>query len=105
MPHIIVTTRNGDRRTVEIPAGFTAMQAIRDGGVDELLAICGGGCSCATCHVYVEREFDAALPPMSRDENDLLDGSGHRKQGSRLSCQIVMTAALDGMRVTVAPED
>jgi 2Fe-2S ferredoxin len=80
------------------------MEAIRDHGVDELLALCGGCCSCATCHVYVDRDFVAALPPMSSDEDDLLDSSDVRDDRSRLSCQIVLNDALDGLRVTIAPE-
>jgi 2Fe-2S ferredoxin len=69
------------------------------------LALCGGCCSCATCHVHVDPDFAALLPPMSEDENDLLDSSDHRNETSRLSCQIHLTAALDGLRVTIAPED
>jgi ferredoxin, 2Fe-2S len=105
MPQIIVTTREGDERRLDAPLGLSAMQAIRDGGVNDLLALCGGACSCATCHVYVDSAFVSALPPMSEDENDILDGSTHRAATSRLSCQIRLTAELDGLRVTVAPED
>jgi ferredoxin, 2Fe-2S len=105
MPQIIVTTREGDERRLDAALGLTAMQAIRDGGVNDLLALCGGACSCATCHVYVDSAFVSALPPMSEDENDILDGSSHRAATSRLSCQIPLTAELDGLRVTVAPED
>jgi ferredoxin, 2Fe-2S len=105
MPQIIVTTRDGTESVLDAPAGLTAMQAMRDGGVHELLALCGGTCSCATCHVYVDARFASALPPMSLDENDLLDGATYRTERSRLSCQIPLTAELDGLRVTVAPED
>jgi 2Fe-2S ferredoxin len=105
MPQLIVTTREGDERTLDFPAGMTAMEVIRDAGVHELLALCGGSCSCATCHVYVNAGPVSALPPMSTDENDLLDGSSHRKETSRLSCQIRLSASLDGLRVTIAPED
>jgi ferredoxin, 2Fe-2S len=105
MPQIIVTTRDGDERRLDAALGLSAMQAIRDGGVNDLLALCGGACSCATCHVYVDSAFVSALPPMSEDEHDILDGSSHRAPTSRLSCQIRLTAELDGLRVTVAPED
>jgi 2Fe-2S ferredoxin len=105
MSQIIVTTRKGSEHRLDIPLGFTAMQAIRDSGVDDLMAICGGGCSCATCHVYVDPRFASALPPISADEDGLLDASSHRRETSRLSCQIAMSAELDGLRVTVAPED
>lgn len=81
------------------------MEIIRDAGIDELLALCGGCCSCATCHVFVDDAWTDELPPPSEDESDLLDSSDHRSDASRLSCQIPFTAALDGLRVTIAPED
>ena len=81
------------------------MEVIRDAGFDELLALCGGCCSCATCHVFVDEAWADKLPPVGEDENDLLDSSSHRNATSRLSCQISMGADLDGLRVTIAPED
>ena len=81
------------------------MEVIRDAGIDELLAMCGGCCSCATCHVYVSDPYQASLPPISPDEDDLLDSSSHRNQRSRLSCQIPFSTALDGLEVEIAPED
>ena len=105
MPKLIVVTREGEEREVMGDAGLSVMEVIRDNGFDELLAICGGCCSCATCHVHVDPEFAAKLPPMSEDENDLLDGSDHRNETSRLSCQVMLTPELDGLRVTIAPED
>lgn len=81
------------------------MEAIRDAGNDELLALCGGCCSCATCHVHVDEAWIAKLPPMTADENDLLDSSDHRSATSRLSCQLPFSDALDGLRVTIAAED
>ena len=74
-------------------------------GFDELLALCGGCCSCATCHVVVDPAFADKLPKMSEDEDDLLESSDHRAETSRLSCQIPFTADLDGLHVTIAPED
>jgi 2Fe-2S ferredoxin len=105
MAELIVVTRTGEERTLQAQDGYSAMEVIRDGGVDELLALCGGCCSCATCHVYVDAEFSDRLPPMSDDENDLLDSSTHRNERSRLSCQLSMSADLSGLRVTIAPED
>ena len=105
MPKLIVTTRSGDTREIEAAAGLTVMEAIRDNGFDELLALCGGCCSCATCHVHVDEDWLARLPKMSEDENDLLESSDHRNESSRLSCQIPFTQDLDGLRVTIAPED
>lgn len=105
MPKLIVVTREGQESTVEGEAGLSVMEVIRDHGFDELLAMCGGCCSCATCHVYVDDTFAGELPAMSDDENDLLDSSDHRTGASRLSCQIPFSDALDGLRVTIAPED
>lgn len=105
MPKIVVVNRAGEEKTVEADAGLSVMEAIRDNGFDELLALCGGCCSCATCHVYIDPAFADKVAPMSEDENDLLDSSDHRNETSRLSCQVQLTSALDGLRVTIAPED
>jgi 2Fe-2S ferredoxin len=105
MPRLIVTSRSGETREVEAAAGLTVMEAIRDNGIDELLALCGGCCSCATCHVHVDPEFLALLPPISADEDDLLDSSDDRDENSRLGCQIPFTEELDGLRVRIAEED
>ena len=105
MPKLIVTTRSGETSTVEAIDGLTVMEAIRDNGFDELLALCGGCCSCATCHVHVDPAFFDKLPPISEDEDDLLDSSDDRDEYSRLSCQIPFTAALDGLKVRIAEED
>ena len=105
MPKLTVVTREGEERTVEAAAGLSVMEAIRDNGFDELLALCGGCCSCATCHVHVDPAFADKLPPMSADEDDLLDSSDDRDERSRLSCQIPFTDDLDGLKVTIAKED
>ena len=105
MPKLIVTNRAGESTTVDADDGLTVMEAIRDNGFDELLALCGGCCSCATCHVFVDPEYAGKLPPMSEDEDDLLDSSDARNETSRLSCQIPLTSELDGLKVTIAPED
>ena len=105
MPQLIVTTREGEERVLNAAAGLSVMEVIRDGGIDELLALCGGCCSCATCHVHVDPEFVSLLPKMGADEDDLLDSSGDRDAFSRLSCQIPFEDALDGLRVTIAAED
>ncbi len=105
MPKLIVVTRDGAESTVSGQEGLSVMEVIRDNGFDELLALCGGCLSCATCHVHVDEDWLASLPKMSEDEDDLLDSSDARQANSRLSCQIPFSAALDGMRVTIAPED
>jgi 2Fe-2S ferredoxin len=105
MPKLLVTDRSGVETAVEATAGLSVMENIRDKGFDELLALCGGCCSCATCHIHVDPDFVGQLPKMSEDENDLLDSSDHRNETSRLSCQIEMSDALAGLKVTIAPED
>ena len=105
MAKLIVVTRDGTEHEIEGDTGLTIMENIRDAGFDELLALCGGCCSCATCHVHVDPAFAAAVSPMGEDENDLLDSSDHRTSTSRLSCQIPFTADLDGLKVTIAAED
>ena len=105
MPQLTVVSRSGEEKTVEVGEGLTVMEAIRDNGFDELLALCGGCCSCATCHVHVDPAFADKLPAMSEDEDDLLDSSDHRDETSRLSCQLPFTADLDGLKVRIAEED
>lgn len=105
MPQLTIVSRDGAERTVEARAGWSVMENIRDNGFDELLALCGGCCSCATCHVHVDAEWLAKTGPRKADEDDLLDTSDHKTEASRLSCQILFSAELDGLRVTIAPED
>ncbi len=105
MPQLTVVTRDGTERTVTGEAGLSVMEVIRDNGFDELLALCGGCCSCATCHVHVDPEFADKLPKMSMDEDDLLDSTSDRDATSRLSCQLPFIDALDGLRVRIAAED
>ena len=105
MVQIVVTDRGGAQQPIEAKSGLSLMEVIRDHGIDELLALCGGCLSCATCHVYVEPADLPKLPAMSGDEDDLLDSSSHRTAASRLSCQIVLGDELDGLEATIAPED
>lgn len=105
MSTLIVTLRTGEEKIIQARDGRSVMEAIRDSGIDEIMAICGGGCSCATCHVFVDPAFTNRTSPLGPDESDLLDCSDHRNDQSRLSCQIRMSPELDGLRVTIAPED
>ncbi len=105
MPKLIVVTREGEEREIIGEAGLSVMEVIRDAGIDEILALCGGCCSCATCHVHVDPDFAAKLKPMSLDEDDLLDSTSDRDEFSRLSCQIELTDGLDGLKVRIAEED
>lgn len=105
MPQLTIVSRDGTETTVDGKVGWSVMENIRDSGLDELLALCGGCCSCATCHVHVDPAWTGAVGGAGPDEDDLLDTSDHRNETSRLSCQILFTDALDGLRVRIAPED
>ncbi len=105
MPNIVVTTRDGEDRTLDAGQDRTVMEVVRDSGIADIEAICGGCCACATCHVYVSPDYFDQLPPVTEDEQVMLEGSEHyRPDASRLSCQIRVSTALDGLAVTIAPE-
>jgi ferredoxin, 2Fe-2S len=99
---IDVTDTHGVEHELEGLEGWRAMEVIRDWGLD-IVAECGGACSCATCHVYVEGGFFEQLPPPSDDEEDLLYSTLDKKPNSRLSCQILLNDSLDGLKLTIAP--
>jgi len=105
MPKVIIVDRAGRDGALEAQEGLSLMENIRNAGYDELLALCGGSCSCATCHVYVNDDWIAEVGVATGDELELLDCSDHRTPGSRLSCQIDIGSRHDGLRVTIAPED
>jgi 2Fe-2S ferredoxin len=105
MPELIVITRDGNTHLLDAMSGASVMEAIRHAGLDDLLALCGGMCSCATCHVHVDPAFADLLQPISEDEHFLLDSSRHRDGRSRLACQIRFDDSLAGLRVTIAQED
>jgi 2Fe-2S ferredoxin len=105
MSEIIVTDRDGGEHRVNAREGVSLMETLRefDYGV---AAICGGMCSCATCHVYVAAPWLDKLPPMQGDEKEILQElESYRPQGSRLSCQIPFEATLAGIEVEIAPEE
>ncbi len=104
MPSITVTDQSGLERTIQPATGTSLMEALRNAGFDEILALCGGNCSCATCHVYVDPERLGQFGAPSADEDDLLDSSDHRQPNSRLSCQIFVTEDLNGLAITIPPE-
>jgi 2Fe-2S ferredoxin len=80
--------------------GWSVMEILRDGGLD-IAAECGGACACATCHVYIDPAWSAKLEPREDMEEGMLETAWEPKQNSRLSCQVHVTAELDGMQVTV----
>ena len=105
MIRLQIETRAGEMREIRVKPAGSLMEAIRDNGFDELLASCGGCCSCATCHVIVDAGSSVALAAISPDEDTLLDGSDHREESSRLACQIPLSNALDGLKLRIAPMD
>jgi 2Fe-2S ferredoxin len=104
MPLLRVIDRDGVEHQVEAKTGLKVMETLRDLEYG-VAAICGGMCSCATCHVYVDPEWVGRLPAAMSDERELLADLSHREPNSRLSCQIEFTEALAGLRVTVAPDE
>ena len=99
-----VVDRDGIEHEVDARTGLKVKENLRelDYGV---AALCGGMCSCATCHVYVDPQWQAKLPAMMSDERELLAELAHYRENSRLSCQLEFTEALAGLRVTVAPDE
>lgn len=99
---LIVIDRDGARHTLAGLPGWRLMEIIRDWGLP-IKAECGGACACATCHVYVDENWIARLPPVSDEELDRLDDAMMVDGRSRLSCQILMGPDLSGLTVTLAP--
>lgn len=98
MPTIHFILPDGSPRSVQARPGASVMETAIHHDVRGIDAECGGSCSCATCHVYVDERFAALLPPPDEMEDELLDGTASpRSPTSRLSCQITVTDALDGL--------
>jgi ferredoxin, 2Fe-2S len=104
MPHVIFIDPAGLRHEVEAPAGRSLMQIAIDNSVPGILGDCGGSCSCATCHGYVDARWAAELPSMSETEVFMLEGVPDLREGSRLCCQIRMKPELDGIVVQLPDE-
>lgn len=98
---ILVTDQSGTEHELEGLDGWRTMEVIRDWGLN-IKAECGGACSCATCHVYVDEAWVHRLPPPSDEEEDLLYSTLDKKPTSRLSCQILLSDELDGLKLTLA---
>jgi ferredoxin, 2Fe-2S len=105
MPNVTYISPDGTETTLEARDGDSVMEIAVKNGVKGIVAECGGACSCATCHVYVDEAFVGAAGEVSDLEDDMLDGAeAERLPVSRLSCQIKMSAELDGLRVRIAPK-
>jgi 2Fe-2S ferredoxin len=104
MPRIVLIAPDGTRTELQARAGQSLMRAATDAGVAEIVADCGGCLSCATCHVWVDPAWAERLPPVSRDEDAMLEmTAAERRPTSRLSCEIPLTEALDGLVVHLPP--
>jgi ferredoxin, 2Fe-2S len=101
MPRIVFIEPDGDRRELQAPLGVTLMEVARQNNVRGVVAQCGGACACATCHVYIDPSWLAKLEPREEMEEGMLELAWEPRDNSRLSCQIHITPALDGLTVTV----
>lgn len=105
MATLHVTNRAGEKHTLDAKTGTTLMEILRDADMD-IEAICGGCCSCATCHIFIDGDWAAKMLELSEDEQELVEETESYKEGnSRLSCQITLTDDMDGLSITVAPEE
>lgn len=104
MPQVTFIQQNGEKVVVDDADG-SLMEIALENDVEGISGDCGGVCSCSTCHVYVAPEWQEVLSEADELEMDTLDFNDHKRDNSRLGCQIVMTDALDGLVVEVAPED
>ena len=105
MPDITYISPDGTSTTLEARLGDSVMEVAVKHGVEGIVAECGGACSCATCHVYVDEAFTDRVGGAGDLEDDMLDGAAaERLPNSRLSCQIKMRDDLDGLLVRIAPE-
>lgn len=105
MPQVTYILPDGTQKTLEARDGDSVMQTAVSNGIKGIVAECGGACSCATCHVFVDEEWTDKVGTPGSLEDDMLDGAAcDRKDNSRLSCQIKMCAEFDGLRVQIAPK-
>ena len=103
MTKIIVKDRQGRVQELSADIGLTLMEIIRDAGMD-IEAACGGCCACATCHLYVDKDWFSKLPVREDDEESMLDQAFNVENNSRLGCQVEFNDELDGIKIELAPE-
>ena len=101
MAKIHFVDHTGEKRTIEVENGATVMEAAIRNAIPGILAECGGACACATCHVYVDDAWREATGQPEQMEEDMLDFAFDVRPSSRLSCQIKVTDALDGLVVRI----
>lgn len=103
MPRIVYIEPDGTRKEIEVDVGYSVMEGATINGVEGIEAECGGACSCATCHAYIDEAWLGRLEPMEGMEDAMLESAVGRQPNSRLTCQIQVTDALDGLTLKVAP--
>lgn len=99
MPKITYIEFSGKEHVVDVPEGLTVMEGAVKNAIPGIDADCGGACACSTCHVYVDPSWFPKLPKKESMEEDMLDFAYQPQETSRLTCQIKVTAALDGLVV------
>ena len=101
MPKITYVTSENETHTIDVDNGLTVMEGAVQNDIPGIDADCGGGMACATCHVYVKEDWFDKLPKKEDGEEDMLDMAYEPKKNSRLSCQIVVSDELDGLKVNI----
>jgi 2Fe-2S ferredoxin len=105
MPKVTYITTDGERHEVTLENGYSVMEGAINNNIEGIVAECGGACACATCHSYIDEAWLERLPAMDDMEDSMLDAAYDRRQNSRLTCQIEMNDALDGLIVHVADNE
>lgn len=105
MPRITYVTKDGVRHEVDVENGYSVMEGAINHNIRGIVAECGGACACATCHGYIDDAWLDRMPPMDDMEDSMLDAAFERRPNSRLTCQIEVSDALDGLVVHVAEND
>ena len=105
MPKLIFVLPDGERREVEAENGYSVMEAAINNNIAGIVAECGGACACATCHSYIDAAWLDKMPEMDDMEDSMLEAAYERKDNSRLTCQLEMSDALDGLIVHVADNE
>ena len=103
MPRIVYIEPDGNHVEVDVEVGYSVMEGAVNNAVEGVEAECGGACSCATCHCYVQEDWWDRLPEMDNIEDSMLEAATDRQPNSRLTCQIEVTEELDGLTLEVAP--
>lgn len=103
MPNITYIEHDGTSHTVDVEESMNLMEGSTINLLPGIEGMCGGICSCCTCHVYIEGEWASKVNPMTEGERKLLESSAYRKDSSRLGCQVIVTAELEGMPVHLPP--